>query len=62
MLISFFASNDSRKYYSCNWQGSALYSDWQLALLMQVEEDGKTVKKIRHAEDLHDHLRYFDGL
>jgi hypothetical protein len=39
-----------------------LYSDWQLALLMQVEEDGKTVKKIRHAEDLHDHLRYFDGL
>jgi len=27
-----------------------------------VEEDGKTVKKIRHAEDLHDHLRYFDGL
>ncbi|KAH8971271.1 hypothetical protein BDL97_02G132100 [Sphagnum fallax] len=27
-----------------------------------VEEDGKTVTKIRHAENLDDHLRYFDGL
>jgi hypothetical protein len=29
---------------------------------MQVDEDGKTVMKIRHAENLDDHLRYFDGL
>ncbi|CAM6008064.1 unnamed protein product [Sphagnum balticum] len=27
-----------------------------------VQEDGKTVMKIRHAENLDDHLHYFDGL
>jgi diaminopimelate decarboxylase len=27
-----------------------------------VADDGKTVEKIRHAEQLDDHIRYFEGL